>query len=66
MESIFGGVNIGYDTDTVATMVGGIVGTLHGSEVFPKEYLELLESVNNYDLTKLSREISAVTNKGQP
>lgn len=59
LESIFGGVNIGYDTDTVATMVGGIVGTLHGAEAYPKEYLELINASNNYDLTKLSKEIRA-------
>ena len=30
-------VNIGNDTDTVATMVGSIVGALHGIEALPRQ-----------------------------
>jgi ADP-ribosylglycohydrolase len=60
LESIFGGVNIGYDTDTVATMVGGIVGAWHGSEVFPSDYLPLLNIANNIDLQKLANQIKGL------
>jgi ADP-ribosylglycohydrolase len=60
LESIFGAVNIGYDTDTVATMVGGIVGALHGAEAFPHEYLEILNEANRFDLLYLAKEIQSL------
>ncbi len=60
LESIFGGVNIGYDTDTVATMIGGIVGAWHGAEAFPDDYLPLINSVNRIDLQKLADQIKSL------
>ncbi len=35
VDAIISGVNIGNDTDTVATMVGAISGAFHGVEAFP-------------------------------
>ncbi len=57
VEGILGGVNIGDDTDTVATMVGGILGAYQGSEVFPAHYLEVIEKENTLDLAKLAKEM---------
>ncbi|OPX85864.1 MAG: ADP-ribosyl-(dinitrogen reductase) glycohydrolase [Pelotomaculum sp. PtaB.Bin104] len=60
MASIIGGVNIGYDTDTVATMTGAIAGTLQGAGAFPNHYLELLDQVNGIDLANLARGIEKI------
>lgn len=60
MQGILGGVNIGDDTDTVATMVGGILGAYQGDAAFPKEYLPLLEKENNFDLTGLAASIEGL------
>ena len=57
VEGILGGVNIGDDTDTVATMVGGILGAYAGSDAFPPDYLEILERENDIDLRGLSEKI---------
>lgn len=59
MEAIYAAVNIGNDTDTIATMVGGILGAYHGSDAFSPDHLKLLNRVNNYDLQTLAQGIEA-------
>ncbi len=56
-ESIIAAVNIGSDTDTVATMVGGIAGALKGIESLPEDYLSILNEANGYNLEKTAAEI---------
>ena len=63
MESIIGGVNIGNDTDTIATITGSIIGTYRGSDVFPVSYRELIEQANGYDLRKLAEDLERVSAK---
>lgn len=60
MEAIYAGVNIGNDTDTVATMVGAMAGALRGSKSIPAEYLRLINERNGMDLEQLSRDLAAV------
>ena len=60
MEAIYGGVNIGDDTDTVATMIGGILGTLNGIESIPNNYLKYLEKQNDIELEKLAKDIDRI------
>lgn len=57
MEAIKAAVNIGSDTDTVATMVGGILGALNGIQSIPSEYIEILEKSNGFDFDKISKGI---------
>ena len=57
MEAFYQAVNIGNDTDTMATIVGGIIGTFYGSEIFPKNFLNLINNANDYSLEKLAKEI---------
>lgn len=51
------GVNIGDDTDTVATMVGAVAGALYGTGNMPMKYLEVMDRVNHFDLEKLADDI---------
>lgn len=51
------GVNIGDDTDTVATMVGAIVGALYGMSNLPAGYIETIDEANHMDLRGLANEI---------
>jgi ADP-ribosylglycohydrolase len=60
LEAIYAGVNVGYDTDTVATMIGGIMGAYKGYEAFDEETLKTIEEVNEYSLVKLSEEIKKI------
>lgn len=66
MESLFGGVNIGNDTDSIATVVGAITGAWHGWEVYPEHYLPLLDKANRFDLRALARELEEVVLKNEP
>ena len=52
--AIVAAVNIGNDTDTVATMVGSIVGALHGIEALPHNYLPVLNKANECELEELA------------
>ncbi|MGY8796558.1 MAG: ADP-ribosylglycohydrolase family protein, partial [Woeseiales bacterium] len=56
-EAILAAVNIGNDTDTVATMVGSIVGALHGIEALPSNYLPVLNEANKFELEELATRI---------
>ncbi|WP_181833979.1 ADP-ribosylglycohydrolase family protein, partial [Klebsiella pneumoniae] len=58
VDAIISGVNIGNDTDTVATMVGAISGAFHGVEAFPADYLTTLDRMNHFDLAELARQIA--------
>lgn len=60
IEAIYAAVNIGNDTDTIATMVGTIIGALHGSTIFPDDYLTTLNRANSFDLEKLADSLAAV------
>ena len=56
-QAILAAVNIGNDTDTVATMVGSIVGALHGIEALPDNYLPVLNEANEFKLEDLADRI---------
>lgn len=51
------GVNIGDDTDTVATMVGAVAGALYGVGNIPMQYLDVMEKANKIDLKKLADDV---------
>jgi len=46
VESMYDCVNAGGDTDTNASMLGALLGALHGPEIFPTE---LVDGLNNKD-----------------
>lgn len=56
-QAILAAVNIGNDTDTVATMVGSIAGALHGIEALPDNYLPVLNKANKFELEDLAARI---------
>ncbi|MGI6677650.1 MAG: ADP-ribosylglycohydrolase family protein [Dehalobacterium sp.] len=63
LGSIIGAVNVGYDTDTVATMSGAIAGALKGAGAYPEHFLPTMESVNGLDISGLAVQISSIANK---
>lgn len=58
--AICAAVNIGNDTDTIATMVGGILGTLKGIECLPDFYLTVIDRENDLDLTATAQSIRSL------
>ena len=47
-KAVIAAVNIGNDTDTIATIVGAMTGTLNG--YYNKKQLDLINQVNRFDL----------------
>lgn len=60
VKAIEAAVNIGNDTDTVATMVGGVLGALNGVESMPPKYLQVLHAANDINLEKMADDIAAL------
>lgn len=57
MSAIRMGVNIGNDTDTVASMIGAITGAMCGADSIPAHYTDIIDKVNDIDIRKLARNI---------
>ncbi|SCJ73123.1 ADP-ribosyl-[dinitrogen reductase] hydrolase [Anaerotruncus sp. 2789STDY5834896] len=57
MKTVYGGANIGGDTDTIACIAGCIAGTYAGTAGVPERYLDLIEEKNKFDLRGLARQI---------
>ena len=57
-KAIVAAVNIGSDTDTVATIVGAIAGAY--CSYYDEEKLQIINRVNNYDLKSLAKEVENV------
>lgn len=62
-DSVIMAVNAGDDTDTVACMVGYIVGALSLSESFPEEYIDLIDRANGFDLRRMAARIAEFNKK---
>lgn len=58
MEGIYAGVNVGNDTDTVATMIGAILGAFNGIESIAKGYLEKVNKANGMKLEEIAQSIT--------
>lgn len=59
MKSIVAAVNIGNDTDTIATIVGGIAGTYNG--FYNADYLKTINSVNKFNLEYTAKKLEEVS-----
>lgn len=49
INCLFDVVNAGGDTDTNGSIVGALLGALHGHEIFPEELIEELEGIDYID-----------------
>lgn len=57
LDAIYAAVNIGNDTDTIAIMVGAVMGAYKGFGAFKEEHLEMIAKMNNFDLKKTAERI---------
>ena len=57
MDCITAAVNIGNDTDTIATILGAMVGTYNGVDDELLRYLDIIDSVNDFDLKMVAAEL---------
>ncbi len=60
LGSIVGAVNVGYDTDTIATMSGALAGALKGAKAYPEHFLPTLEKANDLNIQELAEGIRKV------
>lgn len=63
IKSVLGGVNAGYDTDTLATISGALGGALQGADAYPEHYLPTLEQANEFEIKWLAEQIYKINQK---
>ncbi len=60
MDSIYMAVNAGSDSDSLACMIGYILGAYHGDYAIPLKFWNLIDSANNFDLKKMAVDIDKI------
>ncbi|MEM3451623.1 MAG: ADP-ribosylglycohydrolase family protein [Nitrososphaerales archaeon] len=60
MDAITMATNIGGDSDTIASIVGGIAGAFKGIEAFPKDIVKKVEQVNGLNFEILAKKLLEV------
>lgn len=58
VKAIHAAANIGNDTDTMATIVGAILGAYHGIKVFSEDVINCIDRANSYDLKNTAEKIA--------
>lgn len=56
-------VNVGYDTDTIATMAGAIAGAFRGAGAFPTHFLPTLDKANGLPLEPMAHALTDIAKK---
>ncbi len=59
MRAIYAGINIGGDTDTIASLAGGICGALRGIGAIDAGKLHFVEQVNHLNVAEVTRRLLA-------
>lgn len=60
LDAITLAVNCGGDSDTIASIVGAIVGTMHGAKAFPSSLVNVIEGVNNLKLKEVAEKLLSI------
>ena len=60
-ECVIAGANVGYDTDTIASMAGALAGSLKGFDAVPVTMFRQVQEVNNLDLDRVASDLEKVT-----
>lgn len=63
MDAITMATNIGGDSDTIASIVGGMAGAFKGIEAFPKDMVKKVERVNGLEFEKIARKLLELREK---
>jgi ADP-ribosylglycohydrolase len=56
-QCLIAGANVGYDTDTIASMAGALSGTLKGLNHVPKDWYRTVKRVNGLNLISMAKEL---------
>lgn len=60
LETVFGGVNYGRDSDSIASMGGAIAGALHGAEVVPSNWVAVIARASRKDFEATAHGLAQV------
>lgn len=63
MNTIISAVNMGGDTDTIASIAGGIAGAYKGIDAFPYQMVKQVEEESNLELEEIARRLVEFTRK---
>lgn len=64
LQAVIDAVNIGYDTDTIATIVGTMVGAFVDlSDTHFKSMFEKVQSANDFNIVELAESLTKMVNK---
>lgn len=68
LKCVIAGANVGYDTDTIASMAGALSGALNGFDAVPSELFRKVKEANNLTLEETARELERIArmNTGRP
>ncbi len=58
VETIHFAANLGGDADTIGAIAGGIAGAFAGISAFPKDYIDLIERINNLNLESFATRLA--------
>ncbi len=59
-ETLVAAANCGADTDTVACIIGPVVGAQSGWKAFPEHFLPIIDEVNGYNLSETAKQLDAI------
>ena len=62
-KSVIAGANVGYDTDTIASMAGALAGALRGFDAVPMNLFREVEKVNGLDLENTARSLGQIARR---
>ena len=59
-ECVLAGANIGFDTDTIASIAGALSGALKGFSKVPLRWFDIIETVNHLELKNIAQRLAQV------
>lgn len=65
MTTIFSAVNMGGDTDTIASIAGAIAGAFKGINTIPQHFIKQVEKANGLDLLRVARRLTEFVEEHQ-
>jgi ADP-ribosylglycohydrolase len=57
-RAVLGGANYGRDSDSIASMVGALIGGLDGQSGLPADWVETVERVNQLNIAMMSKQLA--------
>ena len=63
IRCVIAGANVGYDTDTIASMAGALSGALYGCDAVPKDLFQQVTEENGLNLEQTAQSLERIARK---